>query len=381
MTSDDPHSVLARQAELIAKVWPGGIAARDSVVLEAVPLPARGQLLDRLEAVWRADRGEPLAPLAELAGLKRAGFFNLRRAWRENSLAGLVPHGLRSGRGVTLAVDDPLREVVAKQLRIDPWRRNVDVAKSVLDADPSLAHDASPHEAVAVLQKLTRLVAEQRRALSLDADFLRDAYGRGLILDLTAVSVVLTDGERGLAIVAMLMETASGLMLGSALGRADDGVGLQREAAAAGLQFLHAHHADLRCGEGPVPDFAVMLPAGVDAEVATGALAPYVDELTVGKAGGFSFGYQVVQVVGTRIGRMVLQPRKTLSFDVDAFLETRLAQHAPLDVARAIWAREVERHNAERIAALTQAGIINGGVPDGRLASALRAALMALQPA
>jgi hypothetical protein len=381
MLQHDADQLAARQSDLVAKVWPDGISTYDLVVLEAVPLAVREGILDRLEAVWRADRGEPLAPLAELAGLKRAAFFNLRRAWRTHSLAGLVPHESRGVRRVSAGENDPLRVRAAELLRDDPVRRNVDIAKTIMDGDHSLVgDDAGPHEALTVLQRLERLVRDQRRRLVGDPVFVRGAYGSGLVLDLTAVSIVLKGEKPSMAVAAILMETSSGFVMGSALGAKEDDVKLQRDALVAGLNFLMARKADLPPSAAHLPDFGVMLPTGVSADRVADAIRPYVDEIAIGRVGGFSFGQQVVQVVGQRIGRMPLNPRRTLSFDVDEFLKSRIAPTVTLDEGRAIWAREVERHNAERIAALEEAGIVDGGLVDGRLAAVIRALLEALQP-
>lgn len=380
MPDFDFHGLPGRQAELVSRVWPEGIPTRDRVVLEAVPATGRARTLNRLEAVWRAERGEPLGPLAELAGLGRAAFYNLRVAWRTKSLAGLVPHDTRSGRRVTASDDDPLRLRASAHLRDEPGRRNVEIAKLLMDQDTSLVGDNSgPHDALTVLQRLERLVREERRGLARDPVFLTGAFGQGLVLDLTAVSIVLGGAERELAVVAIIMETASGLILGSALGRKDEGRLLQCNALVAGLDFLRQHKADLPPSRDAAPDLGLMLPSGVDPGRVVEALVAHVDELTVGRVGGFSFGQQVVQVVGSRIGRMPLNPRRTLSFDIEDFMSRRMAPTVTLLEAQAVWAREVDRHNADRIVALVDAGIVYGGLPEGRLAAVVRAILATLQ--
>lgn len=380
MSEPTLQELLERQDDLIGKVWPNGVATRDRVVLDATPIAKRAPLFDRLEAVWRADRGEPLGPLAELAGLKRAGFYNLRMAWRNHSLAGLVPHESRGARRVGATDDDPLRSRTAVLLRADPLGRNVDVAKAIMDGDRSLLDpDAGPIDALTVLQRLERLVRDERRRLSGDPDYVRGAYGGALVLDLTAVSIVLQGEEPSLAVAAILMETASGIVMGSALGAMGEGVELQRAALVAGLDFLSVRRADVPSRGRRAPDLGLMLPPDVDPDRVADAVRPLVDELTIGRIGGFSFGQQVVQVVGQRIGRMPLNPRRTLSFDVEDFLKRRIAPVVGIDEGRLIWAREVERHNGERVAALVRAGRVDGRLSDGRLAAVIRALLGALQ--
>ncbi len=384
MVANEHSDAMRRQERLIGLVWPEGIAERDRTVLEAVPVADRNRLLDRLEAVWRADRGEPLGPLADLAGLKRAAFYNLRSAWRAHSLAGLVPHATRPGRGVDIEKNHPLRKEAEALLRSDPLRRNVDVAKTILGSNPHLVpKDAGPNDALTVLQRLQRLVREERRRLTADPAFVQDAYGGELVLDLSAVQMVLHDTEPSLAVAAILMETASGIILGSALGMDDDGASLQRQALVAGLSFLKANDADLPPAGDAKPGLGWMLPPGMDIGSLTRPVEPSVGELVIGRAGGFSFGQQVLQVVGPRIGRIPLNPRRTLMSraDMEAFLKRRVAPVVTTGEARAIWNREIDRHNAERISALMKAGIIGGGVPDGRLAAVIRAVAQALATA
>lgn len=374
-----PSTLAERQSRLIAQVWPDGMPPRDQVVLGAVPEDERSRLLDRLEAVWRASRGEPLAPLAKLADLKRAGFYNLRKAWERNSLSGLIPHESRSGRGTVVEIDDPLRALARTLLTERPLARNVDLAKALMDGRPDLLPEtAGPHGALSTLQRLERLVREERSRLVLDPQYLKGAYGAGLVLDLTAVSIVLDEEPRALCVVALLMEMASGLVLGSALGRAADGIGLQRSALEGGLSFLRRRKADVAPLEGAPPDLSVVLTDGVDADRFSEAMSPCTGVMHVGRVGGYSFGSFAGQIVGQRIGRVPMNPRRTLDIGPDAFMETRRAPVVSMEEARAIWTKEVERHNEDRVEALAKAGIVDGASSDGRLAVLARRTLGAL---
>jgi hypothetical protein len=356
--------------EVLAMVWPEGMPTSDRLIFDAATDDQRRQVLKRLEAVWRADKGEPLAKLAELAGLKRAAFFNLRKAWRRHSLAGLVPHETRPGRRVSAKAEDPLRKRAAELLRREVGARNVDIAKLMLDEDKDhllLPDDAATTRArKIVLQSLERLVQHERHGLSLDKDFLRAAYGRGLVLDLTAVSIVVDSVIPSLAVVALLVETASGVIFGSALGKGKDTDQLQQKALASGEEFLKDHRADLVISRSKPVDLAMMLPPDANAVGVKELLSPFVDNL----------------VIGPRIGRIAMAPRRTLDLDVDVFVERRVAPLMKLKEAQAVWNREVERHNADRVVALKDIGLVNGdGVTQGRMAKVIQAVAQALSPA
>lgn len=352
---------------------------RDRSVLDALPAADRLRLFNRLEAVWRANEGEPLGPLAELAGLGRAAFFNLRRAWGKHGLAGLVPHEARAARRVRAGDDDPRRASALAALRASPTSRNVDIARGMVAADRAIVADCrTASEELVVLQRLERLVQHERRDLAADPAFLKKAYGVGLALDLTAVSIVLDEPDPALAVVALLFETASGVLLGSALGRADAGSTLQNRALLSGLGFIERHRADAP-SSARLPDLALTLGEGLEPGPVEQALNSSVRELVVGRAGSLAFGQHAVQLIGPRVGRMVMNPRRSLRFDVERFRQERITQLLSLDGARLVWAREVARHNEPRLMALREAGLVDGaGIGDGRLAAVIRATRAAL---
>lgn len=380
-----PESLDERQAWLEGLIWPGGVSVRDRVVLDALALDQRPRILDRLEAVWRAEQGEPLAALAELAGLKRAAFFNMRRAWRTNGLAGIVPNDTRSPRRVSIELNDPLRERVRQMLRERGGDRNVDLAKALLDADDGLlvTPDTGPHERLAVLQRVERTVQHERRSLSSDQEFLRVSFGSGLGVDLVAVSIVLSeDGSESqtLAVVATVMETGSGLILGAELGHVEDGRSLQLAALGHAIVFIDQHRCDLAPSRSKAVDVSLLVPSASDPVAIEAALRPHVGELDVRPAGPYSFGFQLIHSIGPRIGRLVLQPRKTLAFEVSEHRKSRISTVMAPDHARAFVAREVQRHNADRMAALSDAGIVDGaGLQRGRLSAVISEMIAALR--
>lgn len=347
-----------RPDDPLAEAWPDGMPEADRLFLAALGERERQLVMRRLDAVMRADRGEPLAPLADGIGLKRAAFFNLRRAWRQRSLAALLPHAARPGRRVEAKADDPRRKRAGELLQQRAGRRNVDIAKLMVAEDPTLVGDG-PHGRLVAIQKMERLVRHERARLAVDPAFLRQAYGGGLVLDLSAISIVM-EGQK-LAVAALLVETASGLILGHAIGSSNETVGVQLEALTVARSFLATRRADLEFDARAAPELALMVPPGVDADAMAAELAPHVNGLVIGRIGGFSYGQQVRQVIGPRVGRIVLQPRRTLAVDIEEFASAGRSPVMPPATARATFAREVVRHNAHREKALVAAGCIDGG--------------------
>jgi hypothetical protein len=378
----DAVSVLNnRQLELFAEVWPNGVPNEDRIIFEALPIDQRRRVLERLDAVWQADRGGPLGALADAVGLKHAAFFNLRRAWRRHSLAGLIPHETRVRRRLLASADDPLRKRAVSLLRAKTGARNVDIAKLMIEADPTLVSAVGgPNARLGVLQRLERLVQAERRSLAMDAEYLTRNYGRGLALDLTAVSIILNDKSPSLAVAALLVETASGLVLGSALGRANDYMKLQLNALADAIGFLKDRRGDLLPPKTKALDLTLMLSPKADARRIAELLSPCVNNLAIGQAGGFSLGRHLVQNIGPQIGRIILYPRRTLTGDADALPVRRAMPRLKLAQARAYLVREVERHNAERVEALKSVGIIDGlGIAQGRMVKVISEVTRALR--
>lgn len=190
---------------------------------------------------------------------------------------------------------------------------------------------------------------------------------------------MLDEADPALAVVSMLIETASGAILGSALGRAGMGASLQIEAVSDALSFIRAHRADLTVGDAARSELLLAVTPDREPDALEERLRPFFGGVSAGKFGGFPFGGHAHQVIGPRVGRMVINPRRTLDVDLETFLVDREAEFHSIDVARAIWRREVDRHNGPRVAALREAGIVDGaGSSDGPLAAAMRAVVEAL---
>lgn len=369
----DDQTLIDRQQQLIHFAWPDGVSVRDEIALNAVPLDERAALLNRLEAVVRAGRGEPLGPLAELAGLKRAAFFNLRRAWRTDSIRGLIPHGTKAGRAVSVPLHDPQRIRADELLKTDPGRRNVEIAKQLLHEwrqDNPLISDV--HNVLLQLQKLERMVQHQRKTLATDYQFLLAAFGNGLTIDVTAVAMIFDDDEKSLAIAALVVDTGSGLILGSAVGHFESRVTLVSDAVLQALQFIETRK--VRVVSSSLPDVGITLPPPCNLELIEKAVEPLARDVMVSPAGGYAFGQQLVQNFGPKVGRLVMAPRRTLAVDVDRFAKHRRAMFLSPDIARSTWCREVLRHNDPRMSALEAIGLLDSELGNAdRLIAVLKA--------
>lgn len=375
-----PRALNDRERELFERVWPQGIPSGERVIYEAVDLAQRPMVLDRLEAAWAAEHGVPWHKAAEPVGLKRAALYSLRKGWRENGLSGVIPYDTRRERSLTAPVEDPLRVRASALLRsVQRGFRNVDLAKQILAEEPG-PEGETVNERLGRLQRIERIVQRERRAFAKDPDFLRAAYGSGLIVDVTAVSILIDDPEPGLAVIAAVLDEASGLVLGSSLGPRDKVARSQIDAVEDALKFLDRHHSDVGTADDRC-DLVIRLAPEASGQEFAGALPrEHFADLTVLATPRGSFGSGIVQATGPRIGRIPLAPRSTLAVELGEFLRTRHVERATLHRARALWGREVARHNAPIVRTLIQAGLADGDGPSrGAMANALEAIGRALR--
>lgn len=357
---------------LLRAVWPDGIPQRDRVILDGLLPDRRAEVVARLNAVWRAQNGEPLAPLAEGIGLGRAAFYNLRQAWQERSLEGIIPNARRKPRRMKSALDSPLR-ALARSLIIEDGMtsRNLDIARKLIE-DPVGNEEIVGKTEQIRLQWAERLVRHERRTLSRDSEYLRNNFARRLVIDLTAVSILLAGNDQ-LAVVAVVLDAGSGLVLGSALNRLETAVEIERAAVEEARRFVTRNKVDGPLEPGQACDLDFMLPPGTTGSEDSRELREVTRKLDLRRPGTYGFGQELVQLIGPRIGRMPLAPRKTLSIAADPAVLRRKVVELDPSQAGAYWDREVLRHNEPVLAALQAADILGSGVREGRMTAVLSA--------
>lgn len=357
---------------LLRALWPDGMPERDRVIFDGLLPDRRAEVIARLDAVWRAQNGEPLAPLAEGIGLGRAAFYNLRQAWKERSLEGIIPNARRKPRRMKSALDSPLR-ALARSLIIEDGMtsRNLDIARRLAE-DPVGTEEIFGRTEQIRLQWAERLVRHERRTLSRDREYLRKNFGRRLVVDLTAVSILLA-GNRQLAVVAVVLDAGSGLVLGSALNRLETAVEIERAAVEEARRFITRNQVDSPLQSGPACDLDLMIPPGAPAPEDFQELREVTRNLDLRRPGTYGFGQELVQLIGPRMGRLPLAPRKTLAIDADPAVLRRKVVELDPSQAGAYWDREVLRHNEPVLASLRAADVLGSGVREGQMTAVLSA--------
>jgi hypothetical protein len=403
------HQFSKRAADLFARAWPAGPVRSDVALYETLSEAQRDAVLLRLEKMLEAETGATSqAALSRAIGVGRSYFLKLHRRWKaDRRLSTLVPYQTRPARRTARNRLNELMELTVRRLlrRAPPGVRNVDVAneaalwevrrQSRLDRMRGVA--PSGDDVIEVdrsrIGVALATIGFVRRELAADAAWLKEYYGEALILDLTAIALAVTDdcdGHRQ-AVVALVIERASGLVMGHAMGTVEHASELPFAAIAMAEERLASDRLDV-CGSEPFVTSvtAIVVDNGVGREQAeerrSGRRSParpkgsiaVTENMELWRGSVRRFGMLARERVGFRIGRMHIHPRSTYTGDAKVDLADRIYVAADVEEAVRIWTYEVERHNhpiEERLASLDRL------CARGQMAAALVRLRTALQQA
>lgn len=375
--------------------YAGAIPDGARTVLAVMTDEERALAAARLAAVAAAAAGGSKKDLAESLGVSRQTFYDLLGKWQRFGLAGLVPRESRAPR--SLGANERLAQIATRLLRFAPGdARNVDLARRVLWVDdrrrrrsgeavevgpawPGYGrsrdrHPAGDAEGVKASDGRARLAAAQRaveharRRLVTDDRYLRRAYGRALVIDCSATSVLLGDrpANAHMALACLVVDRASGLIVGDALGPIGEAAAIQRRSLERGLDLLASRRCDRLPWDGPIAVDVTPAPGLVVdlAGLEPGDRSPPAERVQRTR------GHQLIQILGPKVGRLTLHPRFLRESWSDGARAMKLMSGGE---AEAYWRREVLRHNQPILDALSAAGLAGAekGAAHGLIADAL----------
>lgn len=372
--SDPERATSAPAGDVLARAWPEGVPAEESVYLRSLSDERQAIVVARLEAVLAAEGDATgLVDAARLAGLGRTAFFGLRRAWNANrSLRSLAPYERR--RSVPKSFVEPdkrpgkmprfqvgERTAAVEAIRADPAASNASIAALVAERTATALDPRT----------LTSLVRQERRLLHFSPRLLLGVYGRSLVADVSALDMTLSEGGEGRsAIAAFLIERSTGLVVGYAVGARDQGVALQGRAAQRAVAFLADERADVALGT-PVAMKLVVGP-GPEEEIETLAnAAGSVRDVEVFATGRLRFGRRVTSLIG-RPGRIGLRPMATMPADQDQLPRSNQPS-VTIAEGDVLLGAELARHNRSALDALRMVGLAGGGEKSGAMVELLTA--------
>lgn len=358
------------ETALLRRAWPEGIPDAEARILRSLTAQRREKVMARLRALLdiedarrtNANAHVDMRSKATAAGLTTDGLFALRRKWEASrSLASIAPYLGRAERQPTQRDDDDPIVIAARTLiAVEPG------------APDSVLASKLRQEFGTGLPNMIRLVRRLRRDDATDPDRIGRTFGRSLLVDLSAIDRVTLGQPPAPIVCAVVIERASGLILGFAVEKSDgDTVAAQAMAARDATVFVSERRLDV------AGDFAA-----VELTIGDGFFAPEAFasaerlkeegvDLRVNSVGPRRYGQRLVSQLGKRLGRLWWRPRFTAPGSEPSMADVGNA--IAVGDAAVLVASEVERHNTEIFATLSEGGVTPGwGIPDGAMVSSLR---------
>ncbi len=364
------------ETELLNRAWPDGIPDAETRLLRSLTAQRRSKVIARLRALLEIEDARRTNPNAHVdlrakataAGVTTDGLFAIRRKWEASrSLASIAPYLGRAERQPTQRDEDDPVVVAARAL-----------IATMADSPDSVLASRLRQEFKTAIPNMIRLVRRLRRDDATDPDRIGGTFGRSLLVDLSAIDRV-TIGPPAVPIVcAVVIERASGLILGSAVEESGgDTIAAQTAAVRGAIAFVSRHALDVA---GDIAAVELTVGDGPDADRAfatAGRMKLEGVDLRVNSSGPRRYGQRLVSQLGKRLGRLWWRPR----FTAPGSEPSKADRNNAIAVADAavLIAGEVEEHNGEILAALAEGGIVPGwGNADGAMIAALKRVLAVL---
>ncbi len=315
----------------------------------------RDELLLRLSAFADMEEGASTRVASEAANVSLPTMFRLKRIWKETqdlrSVAGLTA---RPKRGASKTEIFREARKIAARLAEEPDNGKLSIKAFAREISEAVGGKISINGASTIAREI-------RQESRTSPDALVKNYGREIILDACAVSlsIKLPHEDPQLAIMALITEQASGLILAARVATENTAGKAQLEAIDAARKFLANEKADVRLDR-PTILYAAVAPA-VDAIArALGwQLTRIFGAEQVDQKSPRRFGRRTIRLIGPAIGRLRLLPGSTEGGKVSA-AAVRAAGRIPMsrDQAQSFVDMTVKEHNAPIIEKLRKGLII-----------------------
>ena len=328
----------------------------------------------RLEALLAAEReaeGADLARLAKRAGVGRTTFFRLRKSWSEDrSLEAVTPYSSRKDPDPLLKeVHSPFVAAARELLALDPSATDRQIVQSVMERLPS---GPSINTAVRLLELL------RREASSDEVDLLRD-YGARLAIDILGVSAPLGGAPGGRVEVALgvVMEAASGLVLGWRVAPVGSGLRAQQDAILRATRSVRECRLD-RADDQEALQIDICLAPTNRATDSLSAELRMIGGVSLLHGGRGRYGSLALRHLDRQLGRLVVRPSALTRRGAGGLLKEHWLSADRLGNIDAMAHDAFAEHNRDRTAELRKHRLIgDAGVPDGLMYQRLNRLLQA----
>lgn len=295
--------------ELADQVWPKGVPDTEVATWLALAPDRRAIALKRVQAIsdYESAGSRDAKRFAEQADVSLARFYPLLRKWAEaRSISALVPYaGKRTTRSIARA-DQEVLDTVKNLVAEHPEASQETLARALFDQFKGRAS----------LSYLRRLIAAERAAdtrkeLGGDAGF-----GKTVLIDASALDLIVKVAPDlfDWVTVGIVVDVATGMILGHATGRTASAGDLQGDASRHAV--VAVSKLELPLADGNVePKFVVVVPHTGNPIALLREVARLHrvegDIQIVESRGTRHVGEHLKRAVGKRIGRLELRPRFT----------------------------------------------------------------------
>lgn len=317
-------------------------------------------ILARLTALAQLEAGKTTKEASEIASVSLPTMFRLKRAWKDEknrSLTSIAGFSGRKKRGTDTSERFNHARFLAKlMLQSGPGPRSVnDFAELIyLQSDQSISLKAA--------ERIARDALSDKMLLS---ENLARRYGRDIVVDAVAVSLVIEDTfdagtlSKELALLALVLDRASGLVLAAEVTRECDAVRSQYAALASANWFVRDKRAEAQWLEPARIHVTVGPAADPYAPNFAARLKTLLGERQVKSDGPRRFGRAAKEILGSSLGPLMLLPGSTESGKV-ATAHARAIGREPVTVRKAkdIVSTIVDEHNEPLLERLLHLGAI-----------------------
>lgn len=347
-------------SEIFAKAWQNGLPPEEQAEWSSVPKDRRDSVIRRLSALAALEAGEVnVGSAAALAGLSRQAFHKLRTRWEnERSIRSLTPYRFRERTQTVTKNDKPVVGRSEASQSPDPFLAKAlkTITEYPAETNGRLGRRLRKTLDEAISQPTAvELVRQARRLTALKPELLEDTYGKSLLIDFVGLRMdgVAVEGDR-VTVAAIVLERASGIVLGLSVGDREAMPALQIDAVRGALETISRHQIDIETTR-PVGCRIVVpdIEHTTETELRVARLRDLLTPKRVYADGMRRFGVRTTSIVGHKINRVRLFSRIGQGETGQAFRPYRVNSKSPKLQPEefALLARsEVERYNEPLLA-------------------------------
>lgn len=225
--------------DLVSKAWPTS-PPEDAARLTKLTPEEERIVCVRLAALLEVEQGKrpaSRAPEGDPRSISSSGFQSLVRRWRkERQVATLLPYATRQPRKPkTSSKEKEFESALEGLLRKDPAMPLVTVSKQAMTMSGT----------VMAINSARLRARALRSTIRVDQRWLKENFGKELLSDVSVLGADVDGaGHVDKAVIALLVDVASGYILGHAIGVIAESLNLQRAALIDGLANVASHRMD-----------------------------------------------------------------------------------------------------------------------------------------